>query len=200
MWDPPQRGLMSGAMSALRIRTGETLGRESGARQLSHGPRGRPSRCFFYIRDVSVLSEGLIFIDGSWKEAQFRQWGWRGGAGAPRGPLPGRCSRLRAGRAGCQRVSVTLPAFSVLSETQARPSGSPRPAGVSPRPVAGEQKPGPPSQAGVTVLLLTLQSSRGFGLRPDPEPASLLSSVLCSVLCLTASLLRAPLSALRPNC
>ena len=32
----PQRGLMSGAMSVPRIRTGETLRRRSGVRELNH--------------------------------------------------------------------------------------------------------------------------------------------------------------------
>ena len=37
---PPQRGLMNGAMSAPRIRTGQTLGRQSRARELNHSATG----------------------------------------------------------------------------------------------------------------------------------------------------------------
>ena len=39
---PPQLGLMSGAMSAPRIRTRETLGHWSRACELNHSPQGQP--------------------------------------------------------------------------------------------------------------------------------------------------------------
>ena len=42
-----QRGLMSGAMSAPRIRTGETLGRQSGAHELNHSAMGPAPRGSF---------------------------------------------------------------------------------------------------------------------------------------------------------
>ena len=43
---PPQRGFMSGAMSVPRIRTGETLSRQSGARALNHSATGpAPGQC-----------------------------------------------------------------------------------------------------------------------------------------------------------
>ena len=40
----PQHGLMSGAMSTLRIRTGETPGLRSGTQELNHSATG-PARC-----------------------------------------------------------------------------------------------------------------------------------------------------------
>ena len=48
MWDAIQHGLTSGAMSAPRIRTGETLGRRSGARELNHSATG-PAPKVFYV-------------------------------------------------------------------------------------------------------------------------------------------------------
>ena len=42
----PQHGLMSGAVSVPRIRTGEILGRQSGARELNHGHGAGPSPSF----------------------------------------------------------------------------------------------------------------------------------------------------------
>ena len=44
----PQHGLMSGAMSAPRIRTGETLGRQSGARELNYSATGRAPYVWFF--------------------------------------------------------------------------------------------------------------------------------------------------------
>ena len=47
---PPQHGLMSGAMSTPRTRTGETLGCQSRARELNHSAMGpAPSCSFKYI-------------------------------------------------------------------------------------------------------------------------------------------------------
>ena len=42
---PPQYGLMSGAMSAPRIQTSETLGFQSGVRELNHSATGLAPIC-----------------------------------------------------------------------------------------------------------------------------------------------------------
>ena len=47
---PPQRGLMSGAMSTPRIQTSETLGRHSGVRELNHSATG-PARSTISLLD-----------------------------------------------------------------------------------------------------------------------------------------------------
>ena len=46
---PPQHGLMSGAMSPPRIRTGETLGCRSGAHELNHSAMGPAPIIYFEI-------------------------------------------------------------------------------------------------------------------------------------------------------
>ena len=48
----PQHGLMSGAMSIPRIRTGETLGRRSGAHELNHSAAGLTPDGYFLILDL----------------------------------------------------------------------------------------------------------------------------------------------------
>ena len=54
---PPQQGLMSGAMSAPRIRTGETLGRRSEAPELNHSATRPAPVCGYFTREKS--SENL---------------------------------------------------------------------------------------------------------------------------------------------
>ena len=53
---PPQHGLMSGAMSAPRIRTGETLGRCSGACKLNHWAMGPALRKKFF-KEILALND-----------------------------------------------------------------------------------------------------------------------------------------------
>ena len=47
IWDPPQHGMMSRAMSAPRIQTGETLGRRSGVWELNHLATGPAPELLF---------------------------------------------------------------------------------------------------------------------------------------------------------
>ena len=59
---PPQHGLMSGAMSAPRIRTSETLGHRSGARELNHSAMGPAPvvLVFNFIQISNQLDQFLI--------------------------------------------------------------------------------------------------------------------------------------------
>ena len=58
----PQRGLMSGAMSLPRVRTGKTLGHRTGACELNHlamGPGGPPkARHSFETKDRRSIKSG----------------------------------------------------------------------------------------------------------------------------------------------
>ena len=55
---PPQRGLMSGAMSAPRIQTSETLGCQSGARELNHSATGpAPQMSNFKLHQTELEKE-----------------------------------------------------------------------------------------------------------------------------------------------
>ena len=59
---PPQHGLMSSAMSAPRIQTGETLGHRSGVRKLNHsavGPAPIPEFFNCAVFNFSDLSPNL---------------------------------------------------------------------------------------------------------------------------------------------
>ena len=60
---PLQRGLMSSAMSAPKIRTGKTLGCRSGAREISHSAMGpAPAECFivqFGWKDEHIRGQDL---------------------------------------------------------------------------------------------------------------------------------------------
>ena len=57
----PQHGLMSGAMSAPRIRTGETLGRGGGSRELNHSATGPVPVIPTFINTEIRLSEASLF-------------------------------------------------------------------------------------------------------------------------------------------
>ena len=61
MWTPPQRGLMSGAMSVPRIRTGKTLGHRSGACKPNHSAMGlAPGRFLFLKNQIELLEMSTI--------------------------------------------------------------------------------------------------------------------------------------------
>ena len=51
----PQHGLMSGVMAAPRIQTCETLGRQSGARELNHSATGPAPKVAFLIGSSYTL-------------------------------------------------------------------------------------------------------------------------------------------------
>ena len=65
----PQHGLMNGAMSSSRIRTGETLGRWSGARELNHSPWGpAPMEHILKLKNFQDTVYWILLLFNSWNE------------------------------------------------------------------------------------------------------------------------------------
>ena len=82
---PPQHDLTSSAMSAPRIRTGETWGRRSGACKLNHSAKG-PAPTDWCFNDMPMafiegfykeyIFKNILSCFCTWKELQNQMWWW----------------------------------------------------------------------------------------------------------------------------